>query len=187
MYEFRVVQPMYEAMVPVWELTYQRYLDSGYCQPNPTGMLRHYPHLDLIPETCVLGAYDEEVLVGTNSLTLDSVRGLHVEATFPEEVRQIRNECFATGAVLGASWRIVTATPSMELVKGLVGKSVEIGSQIADITLYSFHPDHVRIYQKMLGLELIAGSKADGTVNGNPAVLMRGNMDKMLKTWAKRK
>ena len=97
-------------MWSVWKLTYDVYLEEGYCQPNDSGILQHYPHLDNIPETTVFCTKDDDgILQGTNSLTKDGPRGLHTEICFPEETAAVRYECYQNNLILGASWRIVTS------------------------------------------------------------------------------
>jgi hypothetical protein len=186
MYDYRIIPNTEDDLEAVWRLTYERYINEGYCEPQADGMLRHYRSIDLIPETVVLGAFDGNELVGTNSLTCDGPAGLHVDIAFPAEVKAIRDECLLTGILLGASWRIVTKKESAgqgDLVRGLINMSVDIGSTIADVTMYSFNPKHENCYRKMLGLETIARRDNDPSVNGAEAILMRGDMDVMLRTW----
>ena len=88
----------------VWRLTHDMYVAEGYAEPQPDGLLRHYPHLDAIPETVVFLAEDEDgTLLGSNSYTLDGPAGLHVDDDFRDVVDAVRAECRATGKRLGAN------------------------------------------------------------------------------------
>ena len=162
-------------MPAVWRLTHDRYCEMGYCNPQPDGMLRHYAHLDDVPETTVLVAVDKgDEVIGTCSYTLDGPAGLHVDATFPDECHAMRTECLLAGMLLGAAWRIVTRQPDRRVIMGLcletVNRMLEEG---VDVALYSFHPHHARIYERMMGAKTIAGPRDDGTVAHAPAMLLR--------------
>ena len=99
-----------EEMDEVYKLTHDQYVKEGYIAPQPDGRLRHYPHLDGIPETTVLIAVDEGRVVGTNTLTLDGPAGLHVESdsAFKTIASFYRIAAAASGTKLACSWRIVT-------------------------------------------------------------------------------
>src|SRR5947209_3989524 len=55
----------------VYRLTYDSFLERGYCAPRPDRRLIHYPHLDRLPETMICVAISEGQIVGTVSVTLD--------------------------------------------------------------------------------------------------------------------
>jgi hypothetical protein len=78
----------------VWKLTCDIYIAEGYANPSPIKILRHYPQLDLIPETIVLPVEDDYGnLLGSNSLTVDSPAGLHVDDDFKDVADYVRTEC----------------------------------------------------------------------------------------------
>ena len=53
----------------IHRLVHDAYLDAGLIRPQPGGRLIYYPHLDGIPETTVLVAELNGVIVGTSTLT----------------------------------------------------------------------------------------------------------------------
>jgi hypothetical protein len=52
------------------------------------------------------------------------------------------------------------------------------------VVLYVFNPKHESFYRRMLGLRTVAGPRVGHSVNGAPAVLMRGEMKEMAAKWA---
>jgi hypothetical protein len=156
----------------VYELTYNLYLRQGFCWPTIERKLVHYPHLDNITETTVLVAIDGGVIVGTNSWTWDGTQGLHVDDDFKVEVDKIRR----SGRALAASWRIVTDSAyhsNRKIVMGLIKKTTrDMVSAGVETALFSFNPQHERVYQKLLNMQTVAHATCTA-VDGAPGVLMR--------------
>jgi len=174
-------------MDAVYRLTHDAYVGQGYCEPQPDGMLRHYPHLDGIPETTVFVAEKDGVIIGTNSLTLDGPRGLHVDDDFPYSVAEVRRFCQADGERLGASWRIVTcqkAHESMRVVVELVDITIKKSiAEHVDVLLFSFHPGrHERIWRRLLGLTTLCHADRCKAVSA-PCVLMMGTVSGIAANW----
>ena len=132
----------------VWRLTYDVYLKEGYCGFRRDGILRHYD-LDLIPETTVLVTYQDSILQGTNSLTADGPRGLHVDYAFKPVVDEIREECYASQRKLAAAWRILTRPTNrqsllivLSLIDATIKKAIDVGVLTA---LFTFNPGFISI------------------------------------------
>jgi len=173
-----------EGLARVWRLTHAQYVCRGYCEPQPDGLLRHYPALDGIPETTVLIAEEGAELKGTVTLTLDGPRGLHTDHAFPRETSKVRGMALAAHEVLASSWRIVTACRKRRVVFDLISAVVgEMEQQGVDICLFTFHPRHRRFYQRSGNLEVIAECENDPSVHGNPAILMLGYPDEIKRAW----
>lgn len=179
----RIANP--EDMHQVYRLTHDMYVGAGYIEPQPDGVYRHYPHLDGIPETTVFVAERDDLIVGTNSLTVDGPHKLHVDEDFPEEVEAIRHECASTNKNLGASWRMSTSPElrnSTMVVMELITATMEsMGQQHVNLMLSSLNPKHEGFYKRLLGLETVAwGECACVTA---PGVLMRGDTISMSCAW----
>lgn len=177
-----------EDMEQVYRLTHDMYVEAGYCQPQPNGLLRHYPHLDGIPETLVFVAEENGEIIGTNSLTFDSPAKLHVDEDFPEEVEKIRRMCNVTGRNLAASWRIATrpkSRNSLRTVLELINITmIEGAKHHMHMLLFTFNPKHESFYEKMLGLRTIATSENCNAVSA-PGVLMKGDSRYMINKWVR--
>jgi hypothetical protein len=171
----------------VWRLTHDVYVTEGYAAPRPDGMLRHYPHLDMIPETAVFLVEDEDGrLLGSNSYTVDGPAGLHADDDFKDVIDEMRADCRLTGLRLGSSWRIATrpgCRESLPVIMQLISATLDSGRHCADVVLYTFNPKHEGFYGRMLGLKTIAGPRQGHSVKGAPAILMRGEMREMLARW----
>ena len=169
----------------VWRLTHDMYVAEGYAEPRSDGQLRHYPHLDAVPETTILMAEDEDgTLVGSNSYTIDGPAGLHADDDFRDVIDSVRAECRAAGTRLGASWRIATRPGCREhlfVVMQLISATLEGGRELADVVLFTFNPKHESFYGRMLGLRTIAEPREGSSVQSAPAILMRGEMAAMLE------
>ncbi|HOX07439.1 MAG TPA: hypothetical protein PK280_13635 [Planctomycetota bacterium] len=171
----------------VWQLTHDMFVTESYAEPQPDGMLRHYPHLDLLPETTVLMAEDDDgTLLGSVSYTVDGPAGLHVDDDFRDVVDAVREDCRAAGRRLGASWRIVTrpgCREHLQVVMQLISATLDGGRQVADTVLFTFNPKHESFYGRMLGLRTVCEPRAGHSVQSAPAILMRGEMAEMLARW----
>ena len=168
----------------VYRLTHDAYLARGYCLPQPDGRLVHYPHLDGIPETTVLVAILNGAVAGTNSLTLDGLRGLHVDHDFKAECDAVRAE----GRTLAASWRIATQEElrnETRVVMALIQETVRLLIQKGVQTcVFTFNPRHERIYKKLLNMETLARHEGSvGALQNAPAVFMRLDTEKIPERW----
>jgi hypothetical protein len=170
----------------VWRLTHDIYLAEGYALPQPGGLLRQYPHLDLVPETRVFMVEDENGdLLGSNSYTVDGPAGLHADEDFKDVVDGIREDCRRGGLRLGCSWRIVTRPNyrgQLAVAMKLISATLDSGRHVADTVLYMFNPKHGSFYGRMLGLKTIAGPRPCHSVKTS-VILMRGEMSEMLAHW----
>jgi hypothetical protein len=174
-------------LAEMYEVVYRAYLAMGYTPEMVSGELRHYPHLNGIPETTVFGAFDHEgKMVGTNSLTVDGPQKLHVDDDFPDQVHRIREWCKSYGLNLGASWRIVTdksVGSCFDILMPLIAATIRKGCDLGlHVTLFDFHPRHGKVYERLLGLEPVAHDicRAAG---GSPAVLMLGDSRRIRAHW----
>ncbi len=176
-------------MERVWRLTHDEYVRMGYARPQPNGLLQHF-ELDGIDETTVWLAEDkDEKILGTISLTADGPAGLHVDEDFKDVADYVRQECRLAGINLAAAWRIVTRSEyhhQMPLSMGLISAVVDaVRRRPYQVTLYTFNPRHEKFYRKMLGFETIAGPRPSPAVQDAPAILMRGDLEKVDRAWGR--
>jgi len=158
-------------MPAVYRLAYDVYLAAGFCGSNPERMLRHYPHLDGIPETTVLLAKTDGQLVGSNTVTVDGPAGLPMDVGFREVVDEIRGQ---TG-VVASSWRLVTDPSCRQGFRAalkLTRKAFEVvRQQGTNVGLIVVHPRHESYYERF-GFRTIARGRCE-EVGGQPGLLMR--------------
>lgn len=171
----------------VYRITHDAYVERGYCASRPDGRLVHYPHLDGIPETTVLVAVLDGAVVGTNSLTLDGPRGLHVDEDFKAECDAIRAE----GRRVAGSWRIATRAAlrsETRVVMALIQATVDLlRDKGVETGVFTFNPRHERFYQRLLNMQTVA--RHEGSVHGlqnAPAVFMRTTVADLPERWSGR-
>jgi len=161
----------------VGELTYEAYLEQGYCRPHKSRRLIHYPHLEKITETTILGAFKGDLLVGSISLTLDGPLGIHADTDFKEECDQIRQE----GKNMASCWRVVTRKffrhETILLLK-MFQEVVRLGNQNEVQTgLFTLNPRHEKCYQKIFDMKTVARKQNTRGLKNAPALLMRWDLE----------
>lgn len=175
----RPIESSYE-LNKVYELTYDAYLEKGYIKSNSLKILSHYNHLDTIKETTVLIAKEENEIIGTNTITLDSINGLHCEKDFPLQVQRER----WAGINLCCSWRIVThkdIRDDWRIVYQLIKATTRIFVEKSKICLMTFHPLDALKYIKILNAEVIGFSEYTTGLNNAPALLIKADSLKIPK------
>lgn len=173
-----------QEMDEVYRLVHDAYLWRGYCTPQPDSRLRHYHHLDEIPETTVLIAIEDGKIVGTNSLTVDGTNGLPVDTDFKHIVDTVRQE----KCRLGVSWRMATISRyrnDKKLVIALIQETVSlvIRKNIRTM-LFTFNPRHEKVYKRILEMKTLSRKTDDVECLQNaPAVLMRWDIERCPDCW----
>ena len=170
------IRPMRTAhdLINIYRLVHDAYVERGYIEPRSDGQLVLYPHLDHIPETTVLIAEQDGQIVGTNSLTVDSPRGLPSDEDFKKECDNIRAE----RRKLAGSWRLCTRTgfrDERSIVMELIARTVQMTLENKiETCVFTVHPRHARVYEKLLNMQTVV--RREQTVKGlqnAPAVFMR--------------
>jgi hypothetical protein len=168
----------------VYRLTHKSIVAAGYCEPTQDGRIITNPHLDVIAETHILVAEMNGEIVGTNSLTLDSIHGLHADAHFKNECDTIRKE----GRRLGGSWRIATAPfcrDNSQVALSLIQETINLCFHLrVDTLLLTFNPKHENLYKRLINAKSIAyKQKMAGTPINAGAVLMRFDSEDCPQRW----
>jgi hypothetical protein len=129
-----------------------------------------------VPNVVTLAAFDQDALVATISVGIDSPAGLVVEQLYPEEVAAFRAR---TGTVLCEFTRL--AVDNMVRSRAVLAAVFHIAylyaRQLCKATdlLIEVNPRHVKFYVSMLGFEIAAAERMDPRVKA-PAVLLRLNL-----------
>jgi len=131
-----------------------------------TDALRHDPN------KVTLAVYQEDKVVGTMSLGMDSPQGMVVDQLYKQEVDQLRAE----GRKLCDITRLAVDhdIKSKSVLAALFHMTFIFGHNIHHVTdfLIEVNPRHVFFYQRMMGFEPFGEEKTCPRVNA-PAVLMR--------------
>ena len=172
----------HEEMLPVWKLTHDAYVNEGYADPTPEGVLHHYPHLDGIPQTTVFTALENEQLLGTVTLTEDGPAGLSVDSEFKDLVDPFRK----LPCKIASVWRLVTQ-PTIRrslVVMSLIGKVIETCTeQNIYLVFLVINPKHEKFYNRMLCFQTISETREELAVKANPGLLLMTDLDKLQPCW----
>jgi hypothetical protein len=165
----------------VYRLTHDCYVNSGYCKPHPTGMVVHYAPYDHIAETTILVALLDGQIVGSVSITVDGPSGFTVDEDFNDECIAIRQE----GKPVAVVWRLVvkkSEQPSRMVVVSLINEVVSRLRRFEiNTALFSVNPKHENVYRRLLNMSVVARKSGSNGLENAPAVLLRGDSDKILK------
>jgi len=163
----------------VYKLTHDSYVSAGYSEAHPSKMLAHYPYFDHIPETTILAAVLNGKIVGSVSLTLDGPCGFTVDEDFKEECDAIRLE----GKPMATVWRLVVddaLRTKRSVVMNLISDIVfRLGRNHIPTALFAVNPKHEKVYKHMLNMEAVARKMDTGGLRNAPAILLRGDPDKI--------
>lgn len=174
-----------EELHEVYKLTYQEFLKKGYIDENEDKEFIHFHGiLDNIPQTSVFIALEDNKVVGTNSITMDSENGIHTMVDFPKTTMRER----LTGKVLASSWRIVVDHNYKHtlVIKKLIKATIDLGlSKGTETCLFTFNPKHAFIYQKLLNAEIVEFTESTIGFHNAPAVLMRLDTKNIPSWWFK--
>jgi hypothetical protein len=173
-------------MSNVYKLTYQSYLEEGYCQENEKCEMNHYPYLDNIVETTVVIVDEDGKIIGTITITLDGVNKLYTDEDFPEETEKVRQECLEKNKKLGCLWRLATIPDRNDkiLICLLFNKTTEIMiDKEIDMCLFIVNPKHTSFYNKVFGIEPVTTNICSSVLA--PGVLMLGEINTIKEKWTK--
>jgi hypothetical protein len=151
-------------------LVYERYREAGLIESNPFKIRVTPYHLE--PTTTVFVGSSEEEVFCTVTLVGDGRRGMPMEAIFPAEVCEKRNEGLSLAEVSCLAFRVgLSRSESWSLFLGLNRLLAQFARRNGiDALVIATHPRHLPIYQRMMGFVQIGGARTYPSVCNNPAV-----------------
>jgi hypothetical protein len=166
---FQVATSHHERL-SAFALVYERYREAGLIESNPFKIRVTPYHLE--PTTTVfIGRAQQEVLC-TVTLVGDGRLGMPMEAIFPSEVSEKRNEGLSLAEVSCLAFRGgLSRSESWSLFLGLNRLLAQYARRNGiDALVIATHPRHLPIYQRMMGFVQIGGARTYPSVCNNPAV-----------------
>ena len=128
------------------------------------------------PERITLMAFQDDKVIGTLTLGMDSPNGLQVEDLYQAEIRALRQ----AGRKIGELTQLAVAqTQASKLVLASLFHIAYIyGHVLLEYTdvVIEVNPRHVGFYKRMLGFVELGSERMCGRVNA-PAVLLRLGLD----------
>jgi hypothetical protein len=141
----------------------RRYAWRGYAVDSPT---------PAAPNRITIAAHDEDSIVATVTIGLDSSEGLFIDGLYSEEANRLRNE----GRRIAEFTKLAVDnnSHSKPLLAALFHIAYICARRIHRCTdlLIEVNPRHVVFYRRMLGFEPFGAMRTDDRV-GAPAVLLR--------------
>lgn len=181
-FDVRCIRDMDELEI-VHRITYQAYLQRGYCRPRDDGKLLHYPEFETVPQTTVIVGTVNGLIVGTVSITLDGPLGLPADHDFHLEMERFRTE----GKRMAGVWRMAVVDDCLqraEVATSLIRAGVHtVWDHHVDITISTFNPRHERLYARILNYRTVARTEQSDGLENAPAVLMRLDTADMPEQW----
>jgi hypothetical protein len=174
-----VVRPLENAreLVALYRLTHECYLENGYIQPQPNGLLAHYPAFDHLSETTILVALCGEEVVGSISITRDGPQKLTVDEDFGSTCDAIRAE----GRTLAAAWRLVVKKShrdQLKVVKALIFNAMRLAiSEGFNTWIITVNPKHAGLYRRLLNMREVGRRTDTQGLKSAPGVLLRADLE----------
>ncbi len=124
------------------------------------------------PNKITLAVYQEDKVVGTMSLGMDSPQGMVVDQLYKQEADQLRAEgrklCDITRLAVDHDIKSKSVLAALFHMAFIYGHNIHHATDL----LVEVNPRHVLFYQRMMGFEQFGEEKTCPRVNA-PAVLMR--------------
>jgi len=164
-----------------YELVYRKYLEKGYLAPDEAGVrLSKY---NLLPESMTIVGVFQRGVVATVTLVPDSPLGLPMDLAYVEEADALRGagrrlaevSMLADRRRFGQRSIARTLPMLLRLMKMLFDYTRDVVN-CTDLCI-AVHPDHERFYTRYLLFERMGEVKEYPSVERNPAVACRLNLD----------
>lgn len=152
-----------------FRLVYLRYLGSGLCAANPSGM-RLTPYHLLPTTTLFVALYKGEVIL-TLSLVGDGRQGVPMESIFPDEIRSLRARGVRFGELSCLADRrrsLVRFLPLFVQITRLMYQHA-LAQDPAYQLVIAVHPKHGKFYERFFGFRPLAPERPYRSVLNAPA------------------
>jgi hypothetical protein len=174
----------FDELMKAYRLVYKEYQARGYCKENSSQI--HYTHYCMLPDARTFVLEDEEKLLGTVSIVIDSPCGLPMEKLFSKEVRNLRkpgrrlaevtllsldSDIFSRSRYSLTDFKKFTAL--FRLFKIMINYAVYAG--VTDV-LITVHPKHKKLYS-YLQFNSIGTVQSYAQACGNPGLPMQLDLE----------
>jgi hypothetical protein len=169
---FKIAETQSE-LEQAFRLVHDVYIQAGYSDPHPSGI--RVSLINALPTaTTFVGIYNEEV-VTTTSIFPDSDLGLPLDAIYKEEIDELRqkNRRIAEVGILASNPKFRFTDCSLPLALTKIMYLYASQSLKLDDLVITVNPKHRHFYTDVLLFEMIGDVKSYKSVNDNPAVLLR--------------
>lgn len=161
-----------------FRLLYNSYLRAGLIEPNPSGMRVMHHHL--LPTTDIFLALLRGEAISTVSLIGDGQLGLPMEATYPNEVNELRQRGVRLAEVSALADRRRQLSRTLPVFVALTRLMIQSSrARRFEQVLVAVHPRHARFYQRLLGFEALGSERSYPAVCNRPAVALKLDFERI--------
>lgn len=165
-----------EELEAAYRLLHDVYVEAGYMQPHPAGIrLSIY---NALPHTITFVARENQKVVGTVTLIIDSPLGLPMEEIYPEEVAFLRENRPKLAEAGGLAFDRQSRYEKMFMYLNQILVAFAMFAGVTDI-LIAINPKHAAFYYDILLFKFLGPEKPYAKVNGAPAVAMYLNLQEV--------
>jgi GNAT superfamily N-acetyltransferase len=165
-----------------FRLQHDQYVAQGYMDSHPSGwrLSVHYA----LPSTRVFVARDNDRVVATVAVIVDSPFGLPMAEIYEDELREFRGPRHNLAEVSGLAVHPDYQKSGLAILLRLIRMVLLYSIKMADLNdlCIAVNPHHAAFYRKAFYFEDIGGLKQYGKVNGAPALALRLDLD-LLRTF----
>ena len=165
-----------------FRLQHDQYVTQGYMDSHPSGW-RLSVH-NALPSTRVFVARDNDRVVATVSVIVDSPLGLPMAEIYEDELRGLRSPRHNLAEVSGLAVHPDYQKSGLAILLRLIRMVLLYSIKIADLSDLSIavNPHHAAFYRKAFFFQPIGDLKYYGKVNGAPALALHLDLD-LLRTF----
>ncbi|QEG42525.1 N-acyl amino acid synthase FeeM domain-containing protein [Roseimaritima ulvae] len=168
-----------EELEDSFRMVYDSYINAGLEQPNESEM-RLTPY-HLLPTTEVVLAKYQACPIATASVILDGDIGLPAESIYAKEIEQLRQRGFRMAEVGCLADRRESPVRFIKMFRRLTKLIAQVAAfQGCTALIAATHPKHARFYIRQLGFEQFGDLRACPYAQGNPAVALLLDFDKIM-------
>ncbi len=170
------------ALDQAFRLQHDQYVAQGYMDPHPSGWRLSVHHA--LPFTRVFVVRDDDRVVATVTVIVDSRLGLPMEEIYADELKGLRGEQRMLAEVSGLAVHPDYQKSGLAILLRLIRMVLLYSIQMADVSdlCIAINPHHAVFYRKAFGFEPLGGLKQYGKVNGAPALALQLDCD-LLRTF----
>jgi GNAT superfamily N-acetyltransferase len=165
-----------------FRLQHDQYVAQGYMDLHPSGW-RLSVH-NALPSTRVFVALDDDRVVATVAVIIDSRLGLPMAEIYADELLEFRGLrrrlAEVSGLAVHPEYQKSGLAILLRLIRMVLLYSIEMAA-VGDLCI-AVNPHHESFYRKAFGFEPIGGLRQYGKVNGAPALALRLDLD-LLRTF----
>jgi hypothetical protein len=158
-------------------LVHDRYVESGYMQPHPSG--RRLSLFHALPTTSVIVVRDGSRVAATLTLIEDATLGLPMDELYRQELNLLRVRGRRLSEVSALALDPRYRAHGVSIVMRMMRVTYAFAAIIArrDDICIAVNPRHVDFYRNALNFQTLGALKRYKTVNGAPAVAMRLDLE----------